>query len=221
MTIELAQSIKKDEINELPIERFEGRIFEIDQKAKVKAAVEYLKNYGAIGFDTETRPSFKKGVSYKVALLQLSTDDTCFLFRLNKIGFPQELRTLLQNTKIKKIALSSHDDIAALKKRADFRPANFVEIQKMVKEYGITDQSLQKIYAILFDKKISKAQRLSNWENAILTDKQKTYAATDAWTTLRIYEKLSNINPNNVVTIVKSDDTTQMLQNALTAAGNI
>ncbi|MBR6076978.1 MAG: 3'-5' exonuclease domain-containing protein 2, partial [Paludibacteraceae bacterium] len=183
MTIELAQSIKKDEINELPIERFEGRIFEIDQKAKVKAAVEYLKNYGAIGFDTETRPSFKKGVSYKVALLQLSTDDTCFLFRLNKIGFPQELRTLLQNTKIKKIALSSHDDIAALKKRSDFRPANFVEIQKMVKEYGITDQSLQKIYAILFDKKISKAQRLSNWENAILTDKQKTYAATDAWTT--------------------------------------
>ena len=91
----------------------------------------------------------------------------------------------------------------------------------MVKEYGITDQSLQKIYAILFDKKISKAQRLSNWENAILTDKQKTYAATDAWTTLRIYEKLIDINPDNVVTIVKSDDTTQMPQNALTAAGNI
>ena len=171
--IEIAQSINKNEVNELPIERFEGRIIEIDKKAKVKAAVEYLKNYGAIGFDTETRPSFKKGVSYKVALLQLSTDDTCFLFRLNKIGFPQELKTLLQNTKVKKIALSSHDDRAALKKRADFRPANFVEIQKMVKEYGITDQSLQKIYAILFDKKISKAQRLSNWENAILTDKQK------------------------------------------------
>jgi ribonuclease D len=95
-----------------------------------------------------------------------------------------------------------------------------VEIQKMVKEYGITDQSLQKIYAILFDKKISKAQRLSNWENAILTDKQKTYAATDAWTTLRIYEKLIDINPDNVVTIVKSDDTTQMPQDALTAAGN-
>jgi ribonuclease D len=219
--IAIAQSIKKDEINELHIERFEGRIFEIDQKAKVKAAVEYLKNYGAIGFDTETRPSFKKGVSYKVALLQLSTDDTCFLFRLNKIGFPQELRTLLQNTKIKKIALSSHDDIAALKRRSDFRPANFIEIQKMVKEYGITDQSLQKIYAILFDKKISKAQRLSNWENAILTDKQKTYAATDAWTTLRIYEKLIDINPDNVVTIVKNDDTTQMPQDALTAAGNI
>ena len=100
-------------------------------------------------------------------------------------------------------------------------PAGKTDIVGMAKEYGMTDQSLQKIYAILFDKKISKAQRLSNWENAILTDKQKTYAATDAWTTLRIYEKLIDINPDNVVTIVKSDDTTQMPQDALTAAGNI
>ncbi|MBP5137134.1 MAG: 3'-5' exonuclease domain-containing protein 2 [Paludibacteraceae bacterium] len=218
--IEIAQSINKNEVNELPIERFEGRIIEIDKKAKVKAAVEYLKKSEAIGFDTETRPSFKKGVTFKVALLQLSTDDTCFLFRLNRIGFPQELRTLLQNTKVKKIALSSQDDIAGLKKRSDFRPANFIELQKMVKEYGIADQSLQKIYAILFDKKISKSQRLSNWESAILTEKQKTYAATDAWTTLRIYEKLININPKDVVTIVKEDEN-EMTQKTLAAAGNI
>lgn len=201
MKLEIASSINKEYLNQLPIVAFTGRRIIVDNDMKAKNAVMRLSQCDAIGFDTETRPSFVKGITYKVSLVQLSTNDTCYLFRLNKIGFNAELKRLLQNTKVKKIGLSSQDDIAMLKRREPFRPANFIELQKLVKEYGIKDQSLQKIYAILFGERISKKQRLSNWEAANLTTMQEIYAATDAWTTLRIYNKLKDIDPKDVLTI--------------------
>lgn len=186
------QTITKEEISTLPVEEFAGRIIVIQTKAEADKAVEYLMKYNLVGFDTETRPSFKKGQYYKVSLIQISTDDTCFLFRLNYIGFPESLKQFMSSPEVTKIGLSLRDDFGALRKRSSVEPVNFIDLQSIVGSYGIDAASLQKIYAILFKKKISKGQRLSNWEADVLTEPQKKYAALDAWACLTIYKHLNN-----------------------------
>lgn len=186
------QTITKEEISTLPVEEFAGRIIVIQTKAEADKAVEYLMKYDLVGFDTETRPSFKKGQYYKVSLIQISTDDTCFLFRLNYIGFPESLKQFMSSPEVTKIGLSLRDDFGALRKRSSVEPVNFIDLQSIVGSYGIDAASLQKIYAILFKKKISKGQRLSNWEADVLTEPQKKYAALDAWACLTIYKHLNN-----------------------------
>ena len=182
--------ISKEEIRELPMETFDGDIIVIDKVEDVAKAVDYLKQFKVIGFDTETKPVFRKNVTHKVALMQLSTLDKCFLFRLNLIQYPDDLDDLICSRDVKKIGLSLRDDFSALRKRSDCPPLNFIDLQTFVKDYGIKDMSLQKIYAILFNKKISKNQRLSNWEAHTLNPSQKRYAAIDAWACLKIYNHL-------------------------------
>lgn len=194
--------ITKNEINELPIEVFNGEIIVIDDVDDVDDAVEYLKQFKVIGFDTETRPVFRKNVTRKVALMQLATMDKCFLFRLNRIQYPDVLDDIICNDEVMKVGLSLRDDFAALRQRSDCSPLNFVDLQSFVKDYDIKDMSLQKIYAILFNKKIAKNQRLSNWEAKVLKDSQKMYAAIDAWASLRIYNYL-NRNGAKLKTKVK------------------
>ena len=187
--------ITKEELSELPVEVFEGEIIVVDRLEQVSAACGILSKADVIGFDTETKPAFKKGVSNKVALLQLSTDDTCFLFRLNVIGMPDTVMDILNDKNIRIIGLSLKDDFAALRKIGPFRPNNFIEIQALAKKYGIEDMSLQKIHAILFKKRITKGQRLSNWEIEELSDAQQMYAAIDAWACLKIYRELITRKP--------------------------
>ena len=189
---QIKSTITKAEIAQMPIVQFPGRIFVIYTENDAEKAVAYLKSQQIVGVDTETRPSFKRGRSHKVALLQIATTDTCFLFRLNQIGMPAILQDFLMGDTLK-IGLSLKDDFMMLKNIANFTPKGFIDIQTIICNYGIGEKSLQKIYAILFGKKISKTQRLSNWEADVLTDAQKRYAATDAWATLRIYEKLQNM----------------------------
>ena len=160
---------------------------------EAEKAVEYLKQYPIVGIDSETRPSFSKGKQYKVALLQVSTPDHCFLFRLNLTGLTLPVITLLESPSITKVGLSLHDDFMMLHKRAPFQPRAYVELQEYVRPFGIQDKSLQKIYGILFNEKISKTQRLSNWEAPVLTEPQKLYAATDAWACLNIYNRLQEL----------------------------
>lgn len=191
MMTQYTHTITKEEISLLEIEEFPGRILVIDTEKDADKAVSYLTQFEVVGFDTETRPSFKKGTRYKISLMQISTDEACFLFRLNRIGIPQSLEDFLVNDKILKIGLSLRDDFGAMRKRTDIKPANFLDLQNYVGQFGIEDASLQKIYAILFDKKISKGQRLSNWEADVLTEQQKKYAALDAWACLKIYNQLN------------------------------
>jgi ribonuclease D len=188
----MVNTISKTELSAFGQEVFPGRIIVIQDGNEAKKACEYLAKFDAVGFDTETRPAFRKGVSHQIALMQLSTVDTCFLFRLNLIGLPDCLAGILVNPAIKKIGLSLKDDFSAIHKRKKLAPVNFVELQSFVKDYGIEDNGLQRIYGILFEKRISKGQRLSNWETDILSDAQKMYAALDAWACLRIYNELEN-----------------------------
>lgn len=177
----------------MPRETFKGRILVIQTEDEALKALEYLNSYPLVGIDSETRPSFVKGQSHKVALLQISTEDTCFLFRLNMIGLIEPIIRFLENPGIKKVGLSLHDDFAALHKRAPFTQQSCIDIQSYIEPFGIKDKSLQKIYAILFRRKISKSQRLSNWEADVLSDAQKMYAATDAWACYNIYMLLQDL----------------------------
>ena len=188
--IDIKSNIAKADIAQMPSELFGGRIIVVHSVGDVEKAVNYLRGYPILGIDTETRPSFAKGRTYGVALLQISTEDTCFLFRLNYIGMPQVLVDLLQNNSQLKVGLSLRDDIQNLQRKHKFEPRGFLDLQTYVKEMGIEAQSLQKIYALLFGKKISKSQRLTNWEADVLTDRQKGYAATDAWACVRMYNYL-------------------------------
>lgn len=186
----MVNTISKEELSGFTQEVFAGRIIVVQSESEAEKACAYLEKCEAIGFDTETRPAFRKGVSHQIALMQLSTEDTCFLFRLNIIGFPDCLANLLINPKVKKIGLSLRDDFSAIYKRKYLALANFVDLQDIVSDYGIEDNGLQRIYGILFEKRISKGQRLSNWEADTLSEAQKMYAALDAWACLKIYNEL-------------------------------
>lgn len=183
----------------MPQVMFPGDIHVIDSIFHVKEAVRELFKHEIVGFDTETRPSFRKGVVHKTALMQISTLDDCFLFRTCKIGVPQDLASYLANPEFKKVGLSLHDDFKIMSKFDNCNePMGFIDLQDVVGDYSITDISLQKIYAILFGEKIAKGQQLTNWEAPELTQAQQNYGAVDAWACLKIYNYLKDghFNPN-------------------------
>lgn len=190
----------------MPKVLFPGRIFVVYTESDAEKAVDYLKDQRIVGVDTETRPSFKRGTTHKVALLQISTQDTCFLFRLNRIGMPDSLQEFLMSDTLK-IGLSLKDDFNSLRKRQDMHPdrGNWIELQEYVGKFGIEDRSLQKIYANLFGEKISKNQRLSNWEADVLSEGQKLYAATDAWACVEIYNCLSELESTGNYEIIQNE----------------
>jgi len=180
------ESITKEELEELPLKSFEGEIIVVEDQSVLKDSVAYLKKCKIIGFDTETKPSFKKGVSNSVCLLQLSTEDKAFLFRIHKTGLPESLRDILSDPEILKVGVAIRDDIKGLQKIEPFKDGGFIELQTEVKDFGINDMSLKKLAGITMGIRVSKMQRLSNWEAEKLSRAQQIYAATDAWVSYMI-----------------------------------
>ena len=174
----------------LPAVEFRGEIRIVEHERDIAAACKTLAEQPVIGFDTETRPSFRRGVTFRVSLLQLSTPTVCYLFRLNKIPLAKPILQLLEDRRILKIGADVAGDLRSLRQIRPFRDGGFVDLQGIAPEWGIGEKSLRKLSAIVLGRRVSKAQRLSNWEAATLTDKQQLYAATDAWVCTRIYEQL-------------------------------
>ena len=190
-----APHIDKVAIQALPLTFFEGEVIVVDRPEMVADAAAYLRQYTVLGVDTEARPSFKRGVHYPTALVQIATLERCYLFRLTHVGMPVEIAEIFANPDICKVGLAFKDDINGLRRRRDFKPANCIDLQSIVCKYGIMELGLQKVFAIVFGKKISKAQQLTNWENSHLTPEQARYASTDAWATLSIYLALQQVKP--------------------------
>lgn len=186
-------SFEKADIAALPKVLFEGRIFVILSEREADHAVDYLLRQPILGFDTETRPSFRRGQLHKVALLQVATHDTAFLFRLNRIGLCESVVRLLSDRKVLKVGLSLKDDMMQLQHRRHFQTGTFVELQQEVQQLGVQDMSLQKLYANLLGGRISKGQQLTNWEADVLTEAQQRYAATDAWACIQIHEEIQRL----------------------------
>ncbi len=212
MTI-INDTITKQELAEMPKALYEGPITTVISETEAHKVFRAIEHYDIVGIDTETRPSFKKGKTNNVALLQISTTDHCWLIRLNRTGFTEDIKNFLENKNITKVGLSLKDDFRLLGKSIKIKPEAYIELQQYVENFGIKEKSLQKIYGILFGQKISKSQRLTNWEADELTESQKRYAATDAWSCLEIYKKLQELEKSRdfEVKINKSENTNEVI----------
>lgn len=189
------ENIDKTELENYPVSGFQGEIVLVDNYKKVKESCNILKSSTILGFDTETKPSFKKGKVNRVALMQLSNNRQAFIFRINIIGLPVELVEILTDGSIIKAGVAIRDDVKGLKTIKNFTEKGFIELQDYVKQFGIESSGLRKLTAIILGFKISKRQQVSNWEADELKDTQLRYAATDAWVCHEIYMKLSNNSP--------------------------
>ena len=192
------ESISTEELGKLEYASFPGRIHVIDSVgAEFNRAIAYLRSQKIIGFDTETRPCFGPNQPrYGVSLLQLSGPEKAYLFRVKDMGMHRRLCNLLADKRIIKVGAAIHDDIRGLQKLRDFQADGFVDLQKIVAEYGIRDKSVKKMTAIILGFRISKTQQLSNWEAETLSEAQCKYAATDAWVCREMYLKLMRSEKN-------------------------
>ncbi|MHA7130777.1 3'-5' exonuclease [Algoriphagus namhaensis] len=183
--------ITKEEVNELPLAQFEGEIILIDSEEEIEDVAAFLSTQSILGFDTETKPTFKKGQKNEVSLLQLSTRDQAFLFRLNQVDFPISIRNILEKKSIVKVGAAVHDDLIGLKRLTDsFFPESFFDLNDELKKVGFHNVGVRNLCAMVLGIRISKSEQVSNWEAEELSEKQQRYAATDAWACLEIYEKL-------------------------------
>lgn len=183
-------TISAEEIEKCDLNWFKGEIVVVEDKETFFTVFPRLLDSRVLGFDTETRPSFRKGRKNKVSLIQLANDEIACLFRINRLGFPPELSDLLSDPEVIKAGVAVHDDIRFLKRINGFNPSGFIDLQKLVKEYGIENSGLKKLAAIILGFRISKRQQVSDWEAEKLTEAQVIYAATDAWICHQIYNTL-------------------------------
>jgi ribonuclease D len=192
----LKPTIDKETLNELPKGEFKGTIKVITRPEEVTEVLPEIVIHNKLGFDTESKPAFHKGTRHGIALLQLSSADTAWLFRLHETGFTPGLAKLMADPNIKKVGAAILDDVRGLKKHLKFEPAGFIDLQKHVDEFGVMEKGVKKMAAIFLGIKISKRQRLTNWEATKLSEAQLRYAATDAWICLKIYERMLAIKNN-------------------------
>jgi ribonuclease D len=183
-------NITPEEINSLPLKTFEGKTAVISDADKLPKIIAEIARHEVVGFDTETRPSFKKGQVYKVSLLQLAIPKKVFLIRINHTGVTEEIASLFSNPSVVKAGVGIRDDIKALQKISPFEPTSVVDLSTLAKQAGLHVESVKKLTALLLGFRISKSAQTSNWEVATFTQKQIEYAATDAWVCLELYEKL-------------------------------
>ncbi len=184
--------IEKEEINQLEVRQFEGEVRVIADIPTCRDAMQEIRKHDVLGFDTETKPAYKKGIFNRIALIQVSNSNMAWLFRINRIGIPEELRSFLEDESQLKIGAGLLDDMRKLRQMVGFTPRGFLDLQKYVEAFNIESKSLKKMVAIVLGYKISKSQQLSNWESDSLTSQQLRYAATDAWVCLEIYNALRN-----------------------------
>ena len=182
--------LTKDELQTLEIFNHPSRYELIETLAHAQKAIEELKKEKVLGFDTETRPSFRKGEFYHVALLQLATFECCYLFRLNKIPLTLEMINLLEDKKIKKVGVGVRDDIIALQKMLNFIPDGFIDLAEKTRLSKSVSLSLRSLCGMYLNQRLSKGAKVTNWENHVLTDAQAKYAANDAFVSLLIFEKM-------------------------------
>ena len=183
--------ISKEDVNLLPLWRYEGPIVMLGSEVEVAAAVERMRKAGVVGIDTETRPTFRKGVAARpVALLQLALPDIVYLLRLNLVGMPAAMQALLEDEAVKKIGIGTRDDVRELKRDFGCTVRGVVDLNTVCRQLGYRSIGARKLTALILGKRISKRQQTSDWEKPALTPAQIAYAATDAWICQAIYARL-------------------------------
>ena len=195
------ERISKQDLLDLPLLYFPGKIDVVKDEVQMESALKSLSEEAILGFDTETRPSFKRGEKHQVALLQLSTQENAFLFQLHDLGLPESMKDLLEDPSILKIGVAVHDDIKALQEKSEFEPQGFVELAELARRFGIITTGLRNLTGIILQSRISKRFQLSNWDRKKLDEHQQLYAATDAWVCREIYQQLLDSDLNDLAFI--------------------
>ncbi|MFK7951802.1 MAG: 3'-5' exonuclease [Ekhidna sp.] len=188
----IPETLTKEELREFPLLAFEGEIHVIETEEECDDAISELRKYSVVGFDTEKKPTFKKGEYNPTAMVQLSTENDAYLFRMNKMGYPESLFDFMSDDSFLKLGISIDDDLKDLQKVREYDPAGFTDMNDIAKELGSKHIGVKKLAAIFLEHRISKNQQTSNWENDKLTEPQMKYAATDAWICLEIYNELKD-----------------------------
>ncbi len=183
-------AITKDEVMERPLASYPGEVHVLSTKGDINNAMSKINDYPFVGFDTEARPTFKKGQIRKISLIQIGTDDEVFLLRIKETGLLPSIVRFLESETIRKVGIGLEDDVQLLNKLARFNPGNFFDLNKEMKEIGAESIGARNLAAMILEIRISKSAQTSNWENEILSNKQVQYAATDAWICIEIYKKL-------------------------------
>jgi len=191
------EEITKEDVDKLPLIKFPGRTHVISTSESIARTLKRIESEPFVGFDTETKPNFKKGTFNKLALVQIATEKEAYLIRVQQTGITNELRHFFSSS-LPKLGIALHDDIKALQKLRSFTPGGFVSINTITVDLGIKNQGIRKLSAIILGHRISKRQQLSNWENKRLTPSQISYAATDAWICWKMY---SDLLKNGLVSI--------------------
>lgn len=189
-----ASNITKEDINLLPLDKYEGSVLMIDQEEQLKMAFDRINQAEYVGFDTETKPVFVKGETNEVSLLQIALKDVVFLIRIHLTGLKPAIIDFFENDKIMKLGVGLRDDLIFLRRIHEFEPRGFIELNEMVNTLNIEANGLRKLTAIILGFRISKNAQVSNWESPQLNEKQVIYAATDAWVCLEMYKKLEGLN---------------------------
>lgn len=192
-----AANIDRDTLNSLPRIQFTGQIVVAKSENDLVRWLPILCVEQVIGFDTESKPSFKKGKVNGISILQLANSKLAIIVEVKKIGIPDVLKEFMENAQIVKVGAAIHDDLKGLIKIQRFNPAGFIDLQRIAPNYGIEELSVRKLSAVVLGFTVSKRQQLSNWEADELTEAQKLYAATDAWVCREIYLKLISYTPNS------------------------
>ena len=182
--------ITKEEVSRLELIQFEGPVQVIEAQEEFDRAFRQISMHPVLGFDTETRPSFKKGSAYPTSLIQLSTTEQAWLIRVSRLGYPSRLLELLSSEQVIKVGSGLMVDLRRMRSDYHFEPAGFLDLQQYVEAFRIEEKGLKKLSGIVLKRRISKSQQVSNWEADELTDAQVRYAATDAWICLKIYNAL-------------------------------
>ncbi len=190
------REITKEEMSQLALIQYGGPITLIQSEEDFEAEIDVIAGHPVLGFDTETKPSFKKGKVYPTSIIQLSTSDHAWLIRVSRLGYPKRLLDILSNDQIIKVGSGLNDDIRRMRADFHFEPGGFLDLQQYVEAFRIGEKGLKKLSAIVLGKRISKSQQVSNWDANILTEAQLRYAATDAWICLEIYNTLRNTLSN-------------------------
>lgn len=206
---ETLKKISDEEVKDLPKVGFTGEIEIIEDYHEQNRVASFLSDYRVIGFDTESRASFKKGVVNKVSLVQLSAGGKAFLIRVNKVKLSAGIIKIMESAEHIKVGVALNEDVREVLSLGKFTPAGFYDLQRVMSDFSIGELSLKKISAIVLGVQISKAQRLSNWEASKLTPAQEVYAATDAWVCEEIFKSLGldkELNPKGFITILSREE---------------
>jgi ribonuclease D len=182
------KKLSKNEINSLPQIKFNGDVEVLSSNDNVQAAVNYLMNYDLIGFDTETKPTFVKGPLNPPSILQLACIDKVYIFQLDNESLYKKLFPILSNENITKCGVSVDRDLIELMYLSPFDPLSFVDLGNIARDHDVPHHGLRGLVAMFLKHRISKGAQISDWSKTVLSQSQITYAATDAWISLKLFE---------------------------------